>query len=185
MSKVGAEKRKQISTRTRFEIFKRDGFVCQYCGSHPPSVILEVDHILPVKLGGGNDRGNLVTACEGCNRGKSAVPLSSIPISLAEQAARIAESERQIKGYQKVIASQRDRLNEETWAIVRVGWSDAVEWPKRDMMTIRRFLEALGFHAVLDAMELSVSKFPWLGNSCWRYFCGICWRRIKEAQQNV
>lgn len=24
--------RKNISTKTRFEVFKRDGFKCQYCG---------------------------------------------------------------------------------------------------------------------------------------------------------
>ena len=34
--------RKQISARIRFEIFKRDQFTCQYCGAHPPAVILQV-----------------------------------------------------------------------------------------------------------------------------------------------
>jgi 5-methylcytosine-specific restriction endonuclease McrA len=41
------EKRKTISKKLRFEIFKRDGFQCAYCGQAPPSVILEVDHIEP------------------------------------------------------------------------------------------------------------------------------------------
>ena len=35
--------RKQISARIRFEIFKRDQFTCQYCGAHPPAVILQVE----------------------------------------------------------------------------------------------------------------------------------------------
>lgn len=43
--------RKAISTRTRFEVFKRDGFKCLYCGRTPPSVLLHVDHIIPVCSG--------------------------------------------------------------------------------------------------------------------------------------
>ena len=34
-----------MSKKMRFDVFKRDGFQCQYCGSTPPSVVLEVDHI--------------------------------------------------------------------------------------------------------------------------------------------
>ena len=29
---------RSLSKKARFEIFKRDGFVCQYCGAHPPKV---------------------------------------------------------------------------------------------------------------------------------------------------
>lgn len=36
--------RKSLSKKTRFEVFKRDSFECQYCGAHPPSTILHVDH---------------------------------------------------------------------------------------------------------------------------------------------
>jgi 5-methylcytosine-specific restriction endonuclease McrA len=48
-------KRKSISKKARFEVFKRDAFSCQYCGAHPPDSILHVDHIVPVALGGGNE----------------------------------------------------------------------------------------------------------------------------------
>ncbi|MFX5785200.1 HNH endonuclease, partial [Acinetobacter baumannii] len=44
--------RKNISTKTRFEVFKRDSFKCQYCGRCAPEVILHVDHIHPVSKGG-------------------------------------------------------------------------------------------------------------------------------------
>jgi len=67
------EKRKSISKKLRFDIFKRDEFVCQYCGSHPPSAILHVDHIHPVKEGGTNCNDNLITSCSLCNLGKSAL----------------------------------------------------------------------------------------------------------------
>ena len=36
-----------ISKKIRFEVFKRDGFTCQYCGKSPPGVTLEADHIKP------------------------------------------------------------------------------------------------------------------------------------------
>lgn len=48
-------KRKNISKGKRFDIFKRDGFTCQYCGKQPPGVVLHVDHITPVSKGGTNN----------------------------------------------------------------------------------------------------------------------------------
>lgn len=68
--------RRAIPKRTRFEVFKRDGFKCQYCGASAPDVLLEIDHIVPVAKCGDSGLLNLITACEGCNAGKSAVPLS-------------------------------------------------------------------------------------------------------------
>lgn len=63
--------RKPISKRTRFEVFKRDSFKCQYCGESAPKVILHIDHIQPVAKGGDNHITNLITSCDGCNLGKS------------------------------------------------------------------------------------------------------------------
>ncbi len=67
--------RKGISPRMRFEIFKRDGFRCVYCGLGFRDGTLVVDHITPVALGGGTESSNLATACEPCNAGKGAEPL--------------------------------------------------------------------------------------------------------------
>ena len=64
-------KRATISKRLRFEVFKRDSFKCQYCGSSAPDAILHIDHVHPVSKGGDNDITNLVTACASCNNGKS------------------------------------------------------------------------------------------------------------------
>jgi 5-methylcytosine-specific restriction endonuclease McrA len=68
-------KRKNLSNRTRFEVFKRDEFVCQYCGRKPPQVILQVDHIIPVSKGGDNEIINLITSCFDCNSGKSDIEI--------------------------------------------------------------------------------------------------------------
>lgn len=44
-----------ISTRTRFEIFKRDSFRCRHCGRTPDISELRVDHVKPRALGGSDD----------------------------------------------------------------------------------------------------------------------------------
>ena len=49
-----AQKRKTLTKKTRFEVFKRDNFTCQYCGRMAPDVILEIDHISPVNCGEDN-----------------------------------------------------------------------------------------------------------------------------------
>jgi hypothetical protein len=73
---MAAANRKQIGKKLRFEVFKRDGFKCQYCGCSAPDVVLHVDHIHPVAEGGDNDIMNLVTSCQPCNSGKGATTLS-------------------------------------------------------------------------------------------------------------
>lgn len=59
-----------LSARTRFRVFNRDSFTCQYCGRRAPEVRLEVDHIHPRSCHGSDDFDNLITACRECNRGK-------------------------------------------------------------------------------------------------------------------
>lgn len=73
-----------ISKRLRFEILRRDDSTCRYCGRSAPNVILEIDHIIPVKLGGTNDLLNLVAACHDCNSGKSARALDDATIQRAQ-----------------------------------------------------------------------------------------------------
>ncbi len=36
-----SEERKPLSKKMRFDVFKRDGFQCQYCGAMPPNIVLE------------------------------------------------------------------------------------------------------------------------------------------------
>jgi len=55
----------------RFEVFRRDGYTCQYCGRRAPEFPLHVDHIEPWSTGGRTIIGNLRTACSECNLGKS------------------------------------------------------------------------------------------------------------------
>lgn len=70
-------RRRSISPRVRFEVFKRDSFRCQYCGRAAPDVVLELEHIEPRSKGGSDEMFNLTTACWECNSGKSDRLLSS------------------------------------------------------------------------------------------------------------
>lgn len=67
--------REKVTKSVRFEVFKRDGFRCVYCGADPSMCVLQVDHVVAVANGGLNEPDNLVTACGTCNLGKSDTPL--------------------------------------------------------------------------------------------------------------
>ena len=54
---------------TRFEIFKRDHHVCQYCGKETRQLTL--DHVMPRYRGGQHTWENVVSACGACNRRKA------------------------------------------------------------------------------------------------------------------
>ncbi len=49
---------------TRFNVFLRDRFSCQYCGNHDD---LTFDHLVPRSRGGQTTWDNVVTACAACN----------------------------------------------------------------------------------------------------------------------
>jgi 5-methylcytosine-specific restriction endonuclease McrA len=52
---------------TRFNVFLRDRFVCQYCGGPRPAPDLTFDHVVPRSRGGRTTWDNVVTACTDCN----------------------------------------------------------------------------------------------------------------------
>jgi 5-methylcytosine-specific restriction endonuclease McrA len=57
---------------TRFNLFLRDGFRCQYCGSTGD---LTFDHVIPRARGGRTTWENVVAACAPCNLRKGSLPL--------------------------------------------------------------------------------------------------------------
>lgn len=66
-SDIKGYKKKTISNRIKWDIWQRDDFTCQYCGSRSE---LAIDHIYPESRGGELTEGNLVTACKYCNSKK-------------------------------------------------------------------------------------------------------------------
>jgi len=176
--------RKSMSKKTRFEVFKRDCFTCQYCGGVPPVSILHVDHINPVSKGDANNQDNLITACSACGLGKGAALLSSIPKSLTEKAEEIKEREQQIAGYAQVMQEKIDRIEDQAWIVVEAYGSNFLEGiNKRKFHSIKKFVELIGFHETLEAMQTARAKIGYNDTSTFLYFCGICWRKFREASE--
>ncbi len=55
---------------TRFNVFLRDEWHCQYCGSKEKTSELTFDHVIPKSRGGKTSWTNIVTACRPCNTTK-------------------------------------------------------------------------------------------------------------------
>lgn len=62
-------KRRQFTMNERLAIFKADGYACVECGTDEN---LQVDHIVALANGGGDERENLRTLCQSCNSRKGA-----------------------------------------------------------------------------------------------------------------
>lgn len=173
-----------LTKKIRFEVFKRDGFKCQYCGKFPPDVILEVDHINPVSKGGTDDMNNLVTSCFDCNRGKKNIELSQVPTSFSENIEMIRERELQYNEYQYLMESIRNRILNECNIISNIFnmyYQKIYLTNKFLFNTVKPFIEKLGYMEVSEAMHLACSKSK-NSNHATRYFCGICWNKIKNKK---
>ena len=64
---------------TRFNLFLRDGFCCQYCGSKGD---LTFDHVVPRSSGGVTAWDNVVAACSKCNLKKGSKNLHGVGMKL-------------------------------------------------------------------------------------------------------
>ena len=56
---------------SRRNLFKRDRYTCQYCGSQPGPEELTIDHVMPKSRGGASTWENCVLACVDCNARKA------------------------------------------------------------------------------------------------------------------
>jgi len=176
-----------ISKKIRFEVFKRDGFQCCYCGKTPPEVVLEVDHIEPKAKGGGDDINNLLTACFDCNRGKKDILLSKAPLKLSENLEILKQKEIQLKEYRKFVKKIEVRTLKDI-ATIDAIYQQA--FPGRQLsdqfknISLNQFLKLLPLHEIEEAMFIATSKIP-QGEKAIKYFCGICWSKIRGNRNAV
>jgi len=157
-------KPRSISKKTRFEVFKRDSFTCQYCGAKAPDVLLRLDHINPVAKGGTSSVLNLITACHSCNAGKSDRELSdSTVVSKAhEQAHQLQERREQIKmlgNWHEELANLEEESVDavcDLFAILAGGFT----WRSPESRNrIKKLISSYGLSEVLTAIRISVQTY--------------------------
>lgn len=190
-----------LSVKTRFEVFKRDRFTCQYCGKHPPDVLLEADHILPRAAGGTDEIANLTTACSDCNRGKGARLLEEGTSPAVSQSAIAEMQERieQARAYMALSSEIGSLEVEQVWS-VQQAWCRAFKgstedledgktrlhlpegglWPEE--LTIKKFLRKIGLREVLEAVDIAAERIGWPDRSAVKYFYGVCYHKSKNTQ---
>ena len=66
------QKPKSTMRLSKRNIFLRDEYLCQYCGTHVTDQSATLDHVLPVSKGGKTTWENSATACKPCNYRKAA-----------------------------------------------------------------------------------------------------------------
>jgi len=166
-----------VSTRKRFEVFKRDAFTCQYCGQRPPDVVLHVDHVIAVANGGSSGMENLVTSCATCNLGKHAVPLTSIPDAPAFP-SDLAERRKQLKAYTAWQNEVRTFEQQQLDRVIAHWETNNSPLPLHQRRLLPGMIKRLGEDAVLEAMDIATSS-----GYGWRYACGVMWNRINPLRK--
>lgn len=180
-----------VSRRLRYEILRRDNHTCRYCGASAPDVKLTVDHVVPVSLGGVDEPGNLVTACQPCNAGKTSsspdAPLVSnvradaIRWAAAMRAAALEQAE-----HQEEVAWFCDEVDV-VWHTWHYGADEkAIPRPYNWRGTIEQFHNAgLEIDVILDKARYALGNDSVTVSNTWRYFCGCCWRVVRERQERA
>ncbi len=150
-----AKSRKTISKKTRFEVFKRDSFTCQYCGASAPTVVLHVDHIQPVSKAGADDILNYVTACFDCNMGKKDRLLSDDSV-VQKQKAQLDELQERREQLEMMLQWRQGLTNLEDVALdaAETEWERLTGWGVNEVgiSELKKLLRKWGLHPVLEAM---------------------------------
>ena len=174
-----------ITKTIRFEVFKRDGFQCQYCGKHPPQVVLEIDHILPRKRKGKNDIENLITACFDCNRGKGTRDLKVSPVSIKERTNILKEKEAQLKEFYKLQAAIQRRVENDIECLC-VNWlilSDSEnEISEIGRVSLKNLLKNFPKIQIKEAMEIAWATSYVKPDGKFKYMCGVLWTQKRQQE---
>jgi len=173
-----------VPKRTRYEVLRRDGFACRYCGATAPDVKLHVDHVMPTALGGSDDPGNLVAACVDCNNGKASTSPDEETVSgVALDAQLWAEARREAISK---IAEAEARIEEDFTAfyIAWTSWDANAQYlPGTAESTFRNWLSAgLTLDDILRAHNIALGARHVSIFKVWRYMCGVLRNRLARIE---
>ena len=189
-----ATQRKSLSKKTRFEVFKRDNFTCQYCGQMAPDVVLQVDHISPVKEGGTNDIMNLITSCVDCNSGKGAKKLTDRQEIQKQQEQLKVLSER--KEQLEFMLKWREELQSQSEIEIDVAeaeirkYNNEYSLSEHGRQTLKTLIAKFALPSVLDAISISFTKYDAEKTSeswdvAFNKLGGICNNKQKSASDPI
>lgn len=68
---LGKARQHYVPPLNNHTLFRRDAYLCLYCGKHFASFDLSRDHITPISQGGQDVWTNVITACKRCNNHKA------------------------------------------------------------------------------------------------------------------
>jgi hypothetical protein len=156
-------KRKALTQKLRFEVFKRDSFKCQYCGQCAPDVVLNVDHIDPVANGGGNEIENLVTSCFACNSGKSDRQLSDDTI-VAKSRSQLQDLQERREQIEMMLKWKKGLLSVDNEAVQAVCefWTECIPTStltESGKACVKKLLTKWSLEQVLDAVRKSCAFY--------------------------
>ena len=157
------KKRKSISKKTRFEIFKRDSFTCQYCGKKSPDTILNVDHIKPVAEGGTNATTNLITSCFECNSGKWKVQIGDHSV-IEKQRAQLEELQARREQIEMMMEwhDELSSITESSIDFLATVWAKRAHpysFNENGRTKLRRLLKKYRIDEIASAMESSAMAY--------------------------
>lgn len=190
-------KRKPLSIKLRFEVFKRDSFKCQYCGASAPDALLQADHINPVKHGGKNDIINLITSCAKCNMGKGATPLddNTAMAKSKKQMDELNERRQQLEMMVKWKQTLSDINSNAFSAINDLFLADGWKLDQNCISIIKAIIRKYGFEEAYDATVISIETYGlpqqvsqgsyWQVERVVRKIGGICFNRKRQRENPV
>jgi hypothetical protein len=181
-------KRKAIPKRMRFEVLRRDGHTCLYCGSAAPDVKLTVDHVVPVALGGVTDPSNLVAACFDCNAGKAAMaPDQSIVAAVDDRAMALAQALEMVRlDRMTTIQELVEDLDffQANWNRYHYADNVRVPLPVGWRSTVEKFMElGLCGDEFGHYIDVAMGRHGVASKDRFRYFCGCCWKELGVRQE--
>lgn len=174
-----------ISKSLRFEILRRDNYACQYCGGKAPDVELQVDHIMPVTLGGSNNPSNLTASCRDCNIGKGAsVPdgptVNEVESRHLKWQGAMAQAIEEVAVKANLGPSEAAMIFITKWPSyysLPSGWERSIDTIIERGLPLSEINRAVGITLSAHYVTGAANKF--------RYFCGICTNLIQEIRKRA
>ena len=108
---------------TNPRLFRRDNYMCLYCGEVLPPRLLSRDHVVPVSEKGRDEWGNVVSACRPCNHRKDNHLLEKIGMRLLAVPYAPNRAEGLILENRRILADQMEFL------LTRVGSASRLQVP--------------------------------------------------------